>query len=149
MNGTTFQVINPLSEVVNQAQQIMGQLEVASDELASCIADERYWFAAYREVLDTYEMVESEIVSEAVINAQLKEGPLAGIPVSGKGYDIVLTKIKNDARNGALFQQWAAVVNAKRSYDAFKVDLDKSEARMKSLLRMAELMNGIIRASTI
>jgi hypothetical protein len=149
MNGTQFQVMNPLNETINQAQQILGQLEQASEELQTCIADERTWFARYREAQEAYESLENEITSEAVVAAQIKEGPLAGFAATSKAYDIALLRVKLQARDGALVKQWTALNSMRRSYETSQVDLMRAEARLKALLRMAELQNGILRASTI
>lgn len=148
-DATTFQVMNPLAETIRDAENIVGQLCSAAEELETFIADERTWFARLREAQDAYESLENEIVSEAVIAAQLKEGPLAGIAASSKAYDIVLMRVRLEARNGSLAAQWKVVNERRRSYEAAQIDLMRAEARMKAFLRIAELKNGILRASTI
>lgn len=149
MNGTTFQVINPLAETVRQAEQIIADLDGASDELQTCIADERTWFSRMKEAESTYESLEIEITSEAIIAAQIKEGPLANIATTSKAYDIALLRVKVDARNGALAQQWRSYNQIKRSYEAAQIDLSRAETRFVALRKIAELKTQILRASAI
>lgn len=149
METTQFTVMNPLLATIEEAKRINAQVEEASDELMACIADERTWFARLKEAQETYDMMENEIVGEAIIAAQIKEGPLAGLATSSKAYDAVLSRIKTDARNGALSKQWAALGNTRRSYEASQIDLQRAEVRFKALMRMAELMGNILRASSI
>lgn len=144
-----FQVMNPLMNVISEAEQIIAQLDSASEELEACIADERTWFSRLREAQDAYDSLENEIVADVVIAAQIKEGPLAGIPVSGKGYDLVLTNIKNQARNGDLKEQWKMLNERRHSYEAAQIDLMRAEARFKAMRTIAEVKTQVLRASTI
>jgi hypothetical protein len=149
METAQFTVMNPLLASIEEAKRITAQLDEASEELQSCITDERTWFSRLKEAQDTYEMMENEIVGEVVIAAQLKEGPLANIATTSKAYDIALSRVKTEARNGALNKQWTALSNVRRGYEAAQIDLARAETRFKALMRMAELMNGILRASSI
>lgn len=144
-----FQVMNPLMNVISEAEQIIAQLDSASEELEACIADERTWFSRLREAQDAYDSLENEIVADVVIAALIKEGPLAGIPVSGKGQDVVLTKVKNDARNGSLKEQWKVLNERRKSYEAAQIDLMRAEARFKAMRTIAEVKTQVLRASTI
>lgn len=145
----SFQIVNPLQKTIEEGENMIAQMQQVSDDLQFAIADEREWFGAYRAVLETYELAENEELSEAIIMAAQKEGPLGGIPVSGKGYDIVLTKLKNDLRKGALAQLWEKAENARRSYERAQVVLRQAEERFNALRKICDLKTQILRASTI
>jgi hypothetical protein len=141
--------MNPLLDTIRRAEEIVAQVQQASTELEEAIASERTWQGHYKEALATYEMAEIETLSEAIIGAKAGDGPLAGIAVSGKGYDLVLTNLKNQLRKGKLAQQWQAAETVRRNYDNAQIDLVQCETRFKATCRVAELMNNILRASTI
>jgi len=150
VNGTPqFQVLNPLNQTIDEAERIIAQLQDVSEELENAIATRDQWFSRHKDALDNYEVAETEELYEVVILAQQKEGPLGGIPVSGKGYEIALTKLKNDLRKGILAQLWQSVANVRRSYEMSQVELQQVETRFNALRKIADVKTQVLRASTI
>jgi hypothetical protein len=141
--------MNPLAATINEGEEIIARLNETSEQLEACIADERSWHTRCKDALDAYEVAETEELAEVVIMAHQKEGPLGGIAVSGKGYDIVLTKLKNDLRKGKLAHLWASAERIRRSYEMSQVELAQVEARFKALRIAAEVKTQVLRASTI
>lgn len=148
MSEFTYAIRNPLQSTIDDAERIISQLHEVSEVLEEAIANERLWYGHYHDALSNYEMAESEKLADIIILASVKEGPLAGIPVSGKGYDIVLTDIKNGMRRGELADLWQSVDRLKKSYEMAQIELEQTQARFKALLRVAELKNNVLRAST-
>lgn len=146
---TQFTVMNPLLDTIRRADEIAAQVQQASEALVEAIASERTWQGHYKEALATYEMAEIEMLSEAIIGAKAGDGPLAGIAVSGKGYDLVLTNLKNQLRKGKLANLWQAAETVRRSYEDAQINLAQCETRFKAACRLSELMTNILRASTI
>lgn len=150
MNNTpVFTIQNPLAETIADAESIIAQLDEAATVLNASIADERTWLSRYRDALDNYEVAETEQLYEVVIMAQQKEGPLGGIPVSGKGYDIALTKLKNDLRKGDLRNLWNEAEAYRRNYGLSQADLEKAQTRFNALRKIADVKTQVLRASTI
>jgi hypothetical protein len=141
--------MNPLTNTISEAEQIVAQLIAASEELEGCIADERTWFARLKESQETFEMAESEIVSEAVIAGKLGEGPFANVAATGKTFEIILNKVKNDARNGPLSAQWKQYSTIRRNHELAQIDLARAETHFAGLKRVADLKAAILRAAVI
>jgi hypothetical protein len=150
MNGTTqFQVMNPLNRTIEEGENIIAQMQDASDALEDAIQREREARSRYKDALDAYETAETEELAEAVIMGQQKEGPLGGIAVSGKGYDIVLTKLKNDLRGGVLKHLWVEADRYRRGYELNQVELTQAETRFNALRKIADVKTQVLRASCI
>lgn len=150
MNGyPNFAIQNPLNTTIEEAESIIAQMQTASDTLERAIADERQWYSNYRDALDAYETAELEELSEAVVMAQQKEGPLGGIAATSKAYDIVLSDLKNDLRKGVLAHLWTKAERIRRSYEQSQVELQQSETRFNALRKIADVKTQVLRASTI
>lgn len=150
MNGTPrFEVMNPLNTTIEEAEMIIAQLQTASDTLERAIADERQWHSNYRDALDAYETAELEELSEVIVMAQQKEGPLGGIAATSKAYDIALTKLKNDLRKGILAHLWTKAERVRRSYEQSQVELQQAETRFNALRKVADVKTQILRASCL
>lgn len=150
MNSTThFQVVNPLAETIRESEEIIFQLQKAADNLNEAIRLERQAYKHYNDAEETYEMAEYDKLSEVVMMAQQKEGPLAGIAVSGKGYDIALTKLKNDLRRGVLQESYIDLDIYRRAYEARKSDLEQAQTTFNALRKIADVKTQVLRASTI
>jgi hypothetical protein len=146
---TSFAIMNPLQKTIEESETIILQMQEASDDLQTAIADERGWYEAYRKLLEVYEAAETEELAEVIVMAQQKEGPLAGIAVSGKGYEIALNNLKNNLRNGTLAHLWDKAENARRSYQQAQVALQQAETRFNALRKICDLKTQVLRASTI
>lgn len=144
-----FRISNPLQATIDDAERIIAQLNEVSEVLEEAIANERLWHGHYHDALSNYEMAETEKLSDVVILATAKEGPLGGIPVSGKGYDIALNGLRIQMRRGELKDLWQTVDRLKKSYEMAQVELEQTQTRFKALLRIAELKTNVLRASTI
>lgn len=144
-----FRIANPLARVIEEGESIIAQLNEVSAQLEASIADRDAWHSRCKEALDNYEMAETDALSEAIIMAQAKEGPLANIAVSSKAFDIAMSKLKNDLRRGYLAQQWQSAERVRRSYEMAQVELQQTETRFNALRKVAELKTQILRASTI
>lgn len=150
MNNTpAFQVVNPLAESIREGEDIIYQLQEAADNLSEAIRIEREARSRCKDAQDTYDMAENEQLAEIVVQAIAKDGPLGGIPVSGKGYEIVLTKIRNDLKRGTLFDQANNLDIYRRAYESAQVELAQCETRFNALRKMAEVKANVLRASSI
>lgn len=150
MNGQTqFQVANPLAETIREGEEIIAYIQAASVELEEAIQREHEVYVYYKDALDSYEVAEYEELSECVMMAQSKKGPLGGIPVSGKGYDIALTKLKNDLRSGALAHLWLKAESHRRDHKRAQVELEQAQTRFTALRKVADLKTQVLRASAI
>ncbi len=150
MNGyPNFAIQNPLNTTIEEAESIIAQMQTASETLEAAIADERQWYSNYRDALDAYEVAELEELSEAVVMAQQKEGPLGGIAATSKAYDIVLSDLKNDLRKGVLAHLWTKAERIRRSYEQSQVELQQSETRFNALRKICDVKTQVLRASTI
>lgn len=148
-SNTIFSIENPLAKTIEEGENIISQLQAFSEELENSIAQEREVHGRYRDALETYEMAETEELYEVVIMAQQKEGPLGGIPVSGKGYDIALTHLKNNLRKGILAHLWSDADRYRRGYEMAQIELEQAQTRFKALCKITELKANVLRASTI
>ena len=148
-NVTTFQMMNPLQKTIEEGEEIIRQILEAADALEACIVDEQTWRARWREATDTYEVAETDELAEVIILAQQKEGPLAGIAVSGKGHDIILTKLKNDLKSGKLARLWNSAENTRRNCELAKLDLQRAEERFNALRKVADIKTAVLKASSI
>jgi len=148
-NYPNFTIQNPLNTTIGEAESIIAQMQVASETLEAAIADERQWHSNYRDALDSYETAELEELSEVIVMAQQKEGPLGGIAATSKAYDIALTKLKNDLRKGILAHLWSKAERIRRSYEQSQVELQQAETRFNALRKIADVKTQVLRASTI
>lgn len=144
-----FSIANPLATTINESENIISQLQAFSEELENSIAQERETHSRYRDALETYEMAETEELYDVVIMAQQKEGPLGGIPVSGEGYKIALTHLKNNLRKGMLEHLWKDVDRYRRGYEMAQIELEQAQTKFKGLCKITELKANVLRASTI
>lgn len=150
MNGQPqFQVVNPLARTIEESEEIIAQIQVASVELEDAIQREREENSYYRDALENYEVAETEELSECVMMAQQKEGPLGGIAATSKAYDIALTKLKNDLRGGTLAHLWSKADSHRRSHERAKVDLEQAQTRFAALRKIADLKTQVLCASSI
>lgn len=146
---TNFTVMNPLAKTVEEGETLINQLLDTSDELQSAIANERGWQTRYKDALEGYEMAETEELAEVIIMAQAKEGPLAGLAVTGEAYKIAMSNLKNNLKRGALAHMWKSVDQTRRNYEAAQVELQQAETRFNALRKVVELKSNILRAATI
>jgi hypothetical protein len=144
-----FAIVNPLADTIREGEEIIEQLQEAADNLTEAIRIERDARARFKDAQDHYDMAEYDAIAESVIMGQSKEGPLAGIAVSGKGYDIVLTKLKNDLKRGDLFPLANDLDRYRRSYELAQVQLAQAETRFNALRKIAEIKANVLRAATI
>lgn len=144
-----FRIRNPLQATIDDAERIIAQLHEVSEVLEEAIANERLWYGHYHDALESYELREIDALSEAIIMAQAKEGPLSGLATSSEAYKIALAKLKNDLRLGYLSAEWKAAQNVRRRWENAQIQLEQTQARFKALLKIVELKTGILRASTI
>lgn len=149
MNGMQYQVLNPLQKTIEEGEDVIRQLINIADELETAIANERTYYKHYQEALATYEMAETDELGAVVIAAQMKEGPLAGVPVSGKGYDLVLGTLKNSIRRSKHSKLWTTAENCRRNYEDAKTALIQVQERFNALRKVADLKAAILRATTI
>lgn len=150
MNNTpTFQVVNPLAETIRESEEVIYMIQEASDNLNEAIRLEREAYGRYNDAKETYEMAEYDELSEVVMLAQQKDGPLAGIAVSGKGYEIALTKLKNDLKRGKLQQAYVDLDRYRRAYEIAKTDLEQTQTRFNALRKICDVKAMVLRASTI
>lgn len=150
MNGTpTFTTAYPLAKVIEEGEAIVLQTLKAGDDLEYWIAEERTLYGHYKDALDNYEISETDYISEALIQAQLKEGPLANIATTSKAYDLALQKLKNDIRRDKLPQLWKQVDQLRRNYENAQIGLSQAQTRLSALRHVADLKANILRASTI
>lgn len=150
MNGQTqFQVANPLAETIREGEEIIAHIQAASVELEEAIQHEREENSYYRDALENYEVAETDELSECVIMAQNKEGPLGGIATTSKAYDIALTKLKNDLRLGVLANLWIKAESHRRDHERAKVELEQAQTRFVALRKVADLKTQVLRASAL
>lgn len=150
MNSTpAFQVVNPLAETIREGEEVIFQLQEVADNLNEAIRLEREARSRYKDAQDAYDMAETEELAEVVHMAQNKQGPLAGIPVSGKGYDIALTKLKNDLKHGILQRQFVEADRYRRAHERAQTELQQAENRFNALRKIADVKANVLRASTI
>lgn len=145
----TYVVMNPLAETIEEGNVIVERVQIAADELAAQIADERAWHANVREAEQNYEAAEMEALAEVIVQATLKEGPLAGIATSSKAYDIMLSNLKNQLRTTKLQRQWQSLERIRRSYELSQVDLRQAETQFAALRKVCELKTALVQAATI
>lgn len=150
MNGTpTFEVINPLRTTVDEAEDILAQMQEVSDALCDAIRLERDAYARYKVAQDFYDDEENEALYEVIVLAQAKDGPLGGIASTSKSYDIALTKLKKDMRKGNLRELWIDVDRYRGAHEAAKNELTQCEVRFTALRKIVDLKTQVLRAATI
>ncbi|MCC6457848.1 MAG: hypothetical protein IT328_23025 [Caldilineaceae bacterium] len=150
MNDTpTFQVMNPLAKTIEEGEEIIEQIRTISDRLEACIADERTWYGHMKDAEAAYEAAELEELADALVLAQAKEGPLAGVAATSKAFDILLNNLKNKLRTGKLAREWQTFDRIRRSYDNSQIDLRQTETQFNALRKIADVKTQTLRASTI
>lgn len=146
---TVFQVVNPLAETIRESEEIIYLMQEAADNLNEAIRLEREAYSRYNDAKDAYEMAEYDELSEVVMMAQQKEGPLAGIAVSGKGYDIALNKLKNDLKRGIFQKAYVDLDRYRRAYESAQTELATAQTRFNALRKICDVKAMVLRASTI
>lgn len=145
----TYVVANPLAESIEEGNVLIERIQIASDHLQTCIAEERGWFAKLRESESAYEMAEMETVADLITQGQIKEGPLAGLATSSKAYDVVLNYERIKLRTGKLQRLWQSLEYVRRSYEQSQIALRQAETNFAALRKAVELKAAALRAASL
>lgn len=145
----TYVVANPLAESIAEGDALIERIQIAADDLAAKMAEERGWFAKLREAESTYEMTETEALAEIVILATTKDGPLGGVAATSKAYDLLLANQRNQLRMGRLQRLWQSLEYVRRNYEQSQIALRQAETQFAALRKAVELKASTLRAAAL
>lgn len=148
-SAPTYIVANPLAESIAEGDALIERIQIAADDLAARIAEERGWFAKLREAESTYEMTETEALAEIVILATTKDGPLGGVAATSKAYDLLLANQRNQLRTGRLQRLWQSLEYVRRNYEQAQVAMRQAETNFAALRKAVELKASTLRAAAL
>jgi hypothetical protein len=150
MNGTPrFTVTNPLAESIREGEDMINLVMSQAARLEDAIRYEGDASRAARLLTDDYDAAETEAMSEVIIMAAAKEGPLAGIAMSSKAFDIALNNQRAQLRRGKLADLWANVEDARMEHERAKTRLAEADAAFKAARVVCDLKSNILRAACI
>lgn len=145
----TIYAANPMTQTIDEAENIIVQLNSEANRLAETIAYEQTVHGLLKSAQDGLDAAESEAITEAVMLAQNKEGPLAGIATTSKAYDHALKTLVAKHRQNGLGHMYEEVQRLEIEYANAKIDRQQAETRFSALKRVAELKAQILRAGSM
>lgn len=140
---------NPMTQTIDEAENIIIQLNAEANRLAETIAYEQTVYGLLKSAQEGLEDAESEAITEAVMLAQNKEGPLAGIATTSKAYDHALKTLVAGHRRDRLAHLHAEVQKLEIEHVNARIDRQQAETHFSALKRVAELKAQILRAGSM
>lgn len=140
---------NPMTQTIDEAENIIVQLNSEANRLAETITYEQTVYGLLKTAQEGLESAESEMITEAVMLAQNKEGPLAGIATTSKAYDHALKTLVAQHRRDGLAHLHAEVQKLEIEHINAKIDRQQAEAHFSAIKRVAELKTAILRAGSM
>lgn len=150
--GQNMLVDPKLAQVtIHEGENIINALIAAAAELAAAIETETVVRRMLKEAEVDMSSAESEIIAEATVEAQAKEGPLAGIAVTSKAYshalEVLLSKHRNNGHElGAIWQQ---VQRLRNDADNASIAREQAAVKFSATKHAADLKAAIIRAMAL
>lgn len=132
------------TEMVQDAEIFTDNLREATERLMEAIEAERIAANRLRDAEQDYDSAEAEGLFTAIMQAQAKEGPLAGIASTSKAYSIALDNLRVEIRTRALPHVWENVVKARAAHDEATISLKRAEAEMSYLKKAADLKTAVL-----
>ena len=133
---------------IQEGEDIITALHTAAADLCNAVESETVLRRMLKEAEADLTAAEGEMVTEANIAAQGKEGPLSGIATTSKAYTYALESLLANARNNG-----HAVGGAYRQVQRLRVDADnaavakeQASIRFSATKHAADLKAAIIRA---
>lgn len=138
--------VNPLSQTVEEAEELVQELRQAADELAVRISTERQLASRLKEFKDALQAAEAELINEAVVKAQVKEGPLANIASTSKAFGYAVDKLLADARQSVLAELHEEVCEYTYRHEDASILLQQAQVIFAARKHAADLKAAILNA---
>lgn len=136
---------------IDEGESIINGLQTAAAELCSAIEAETAIRRMLKEAEADLSAAESEVITEATIAAQGKDGPLAGIATTSKAYGYALETLVSQHRNNGhgVGAAWRQVQRLRVDADNAAVLREQSSVRFSAYKHAADLKAAIIRAMAL
>lgn len=138
-----------IQQLLNEADRTIAALIEADAELAGALVDDNMARRQLREAEQALSLAEAEIICEASIQAKAKEGPLAGLAVSGDGYKTAQQLLLAQAHRGNLQRLAGRAQERQIAAEDAKVSLERAQARFSAIRHACVLLNGMLNATTL
>ena len=128
---------------IKEGEDIITALHNAAAELCTAIESDVTIRRMLKEAENDLASLEAEIVTDANIEAQGKEGPLAGIATTSKAYSYALDNLLSTHRNGSAGRQ---VQDLRIQADNASIAAQQAQVKFSAVKHAADLKAAIIRA---
>lgn len=140
-----------LRYAVKDAESLLTDMQTAADTLQRAIETETQLRRVLKETEQALEQAEADVIYEAEIAAQNKEGVLAGIAKTSAAYKAALTKLvaqarANDGQVSALARQMATL---QAQYDQAHIEREQAVVQFSGCKHAADLKAAILKAMVV
>lgn len=142
----TAYTTNPLAQAIEESEEVIDSLRKAADRLSHAIQMAAVAKARAQDAKESLSAAEAELVYEAQMLAQAKEGPLAGLATSSKGYSYALDKLLSEARQAGLSGLYNEANRYAIEADRAAIELQQAQTMFSALKHIADLKGSILRA---
>lgn len=136
-----------IEQLLEESDRLLGELFAVDVDLAGALADDS---AARRQLKDAEQelnLAEAEVITTAVIQSKVKEGPLAGIATTSDAYKAAVAKLLADAHQGGLNRAYAKARAWQLQADECKVTLERATVRFSAIRHASNLLASMLQAT--
>lgn len=144
---TTY-TTNPLNTTIGEAEELITNLHDAARRLQNAIQLERVARARAQDAKETLSASEAELIHEATLLAQAKEGPLSGIATTSKAYGYAIEKLLSEARQTNLSALYHDANRLAIEADNAAIELEQAKVQFSACKHVADLKAAILSGMT-
>lgn len=136
-----------IEQLLEESDRLLGELIATDIELAGTLADDSDARRQLKEAEQELNLGEAEVITTAVLQAKLKEGPLAGIATTSDAYKAAVTRLLADAHQGDLSRSHLRVKERQQQADGAKVALEQATTRFSAVRHASNLLASMLQAT--
>ncbi|MEZ4617734.1 MAG: hypothetical protein R2867_19790 [Caldilineaceae bacterium] len=136
-----------VEELLNESDRLLGELVVADVELAGALSDDSEARRQLKSAEQELSLAEAEVITTAVTQANMKEGPLAGIAKTSDAYKMAVAKLLADAHQGDLNRVYLRTKQRQIQADDRKVALEQATVRFSAIRHASNLLASMLQAT--
>lgn len=137
-----------IQQLLGESDRILSELLDADIAYAGALIDESMARRQLCEAEQALSLAEAEIICEAVLQAKMKAGPLAGLAVTSDAYRMAVQLLVAKAHASNLQRQAGRVKEWQRASEDAKVKLDQAQARFSAIRYASSLLASTLQATS-
>lgn len=137
---------NHFQSLIDQCDELLTRLDATAEELAAAISSDISFKRQLREAEETLSQREAEYITEAVMQAQQKQGPLAGIATTSPAFKAACEKLVANAYQNGISQHYRQVIGLRAQADDAQARREILGTRFSAMKHAADLRTAMLNA---